>query len=90
MIFDLFVTILAAIAWGFAQLFPDVDAPDVLTQVQNSVAVVTSHMAGLSVWVPLGTVPVAFAVVSAALATALIVRVTRLIVSLFSGGGGAV
>jgi hypothetical protein len=69
-------------------LFPSVDAPGWLSGLSGPLADVTDHMSGFAVWVPFTAAGNVLVFVMAMVGVALIVKLIRLIVSLFTGGGG--
>lgn len=89
MIAEAIIGLIAGLVGAIGSMFPTMESPAFLTTLADKVAVVTDWMAPLGVWVPLGAAGNATQVVLAAAAAAIAIKLIRLVVSLFTGGGGS-
>lgn len=64
-------------------------APGWLTGISGQLATLVQAGASLGVWVPWGVLGTGMAAVASCLGISLTVRVIRIVVSLFTGGGGS-
>lgn len=88
MIFEAIVDVLATFFEWVGGLLPEIDVPSWIGTIASSLATVTGFMAPLGVWVPFSAAQSATLLVVAAVVVALGTKVIRVLVSLFTGGGG--
>lgn len=89
MISEALIGIIAGLVSAIGGMFPTMETPAFLAGLADKVAVVTGWMAPLGVWVPLNAASTATQVVLTAAAAAIAIKLLRLVVSLFTGGGGS-
>lgn len=89
MIIEALISMLAALVSFIGSLFPDIETPGWMTSIAGHVSTVTGLMAPLGNWVPFGAAGNAVALVLVAIGAAAAVRLIRVLVSLFTGGGGS-
>lgn len=84
---------LISIAIGLAHLLVDamgtLDPPGFLTGLAGQMNGLVATGASMGNWVPWSTFGVAVSAVFACFAISFLVRITRILVSLFTGGGGS-
>lgn len=88
MIVEAIVNVLVALVTTIGNLMPNMDAPSFVSSITSSVATVTGAIAPLGTWVPFGAAGQATSLLLSAIGVALIIKVIRIAVSLFTGGGG--
>jgi hypothetical protein len=82
--------VLAAIltfAVGLFPALPDVSAAT--SGIQTAIGTIMGYAASLGVWLPFSTAGAALTIILAVFGVACIIYVVRLVVSLFTGGGGS-
>ena len=89
MIVELIVKAVAALARGLAALLGDLPAPAFLSTALDSVGDLLSNFGGLGAWVPWGFVGDVFTAVMAAMVIGFGIKVVRIVLSLFTAGGGS-
>lgn len=85
--------ILSWLAGLFSALLSWLPAPSVpswVSGITTAVSTVVTYMASMSAWFPVGLLRTILLAWAAAYLVAVAVRLARLVVSLFTGGGGSV
>lgn len=85
--------IIGALAGLFSWLVAHLPAPSVptwLSDIPGYVSTVTAFAGSLSAWIPVGLMATVLAAWGASYVVALIIRVTRMVASFGTGGGGSV
>jgi len=90
MIVQLFVQAMAALFALFLNLLPSWSAPSFLTDLASGLSSIASYTASTSVWIPWQAIAIAIPILVAAAFSALLIKGVRMILSLFTGGGGSV
>lgn len=88
MIVQLFITAILAVFSFLLTLLPSWSAPAFLADMSSAISSVASYTASTSVWIPWSAIGIAVPVLFAAATAALAVKGFRVILSLFTGGGG--
>jgi len=83
------VSVLAGIVSAVGSLFGVFTLPGWFEDLGPMLDEVTGWAAGLGRWVPVASAVNAVSLVGAAIGIALVIRVVRIILSLFTGGGGS-
>lgn len=89
MIVEAFISILVGIADGIFALLGNSAAPSWLTGVGGQLASLVDMSASLGSWVPWPVIAASVAAVGGAYLVSLTVKVVRMLISLFTGGGGS-
>jgi hypothetical protein len=82
------VHVLAGLLSFIGGLFPTVDTSGFVGSVSGAIGSVTGAMAPLGNWIPFSAAAQACGLVLTAIAAALAIKLLRVILSLFTGGGG--
>lgn len=89
MIVELLVKAIAAIGKGLADLLGDLDAPGWLTGVAGDWNTLMGHFGGLGAWIPWSVMQTVVTALFAAVAVSLAIKLTRIVLSFFTAGGGS-
>ncbi|MEV5004018.1 hypothetical protein [Nocardioides sp. LML1-1-1.1] len=89
MIFDAIVTIIAGIARGIASLFGSLPAPTWIGDFGSAWGSFVGLGASLDPWVPWNLLVTVVTAILACVAVSLGVKMVRIVLSLFTGGGGS-
>lgn len=89
MIFELIIGVFCAIGKGIAALFGNLPAPGWLLDAGGLWNQAMQVGAGLDAWIPWPLLVTVTLAVFACLATSFGIKVVRLVLSLFTGGGGS-
>lgn len=89
MITEAIIGVLAGLLTFVIGLFPEVERPDWLDSVVTTIADGLQSASHYGQWIPLGAVGGSIAFVLACFAAAFAIRVVRMALSLFTGGGGS-
>jgi hypothetical protein len=88
-IFELLVTIFVALLELVADLFGDIPAPGWLTGLGDQWADLVGQMGGLGAWIPWALLQTVVMAVLACVAIGFAIKVGRIVLALFTGGGGS-
>lgn len=89
MIVELLFTIFIALVRLAIALIPTGAAPAWFSDVGDAYGVVWSYGSGLSAWLPWSTLAQSLGAMLAAVGIAFGIRVVRVVISFFTGGGGS-
>lgn len=89
MIVQWFVEALAGMFSLVLDLLPSWSAPGFLTALPGQIADIGAYTSGMAAWLPWTAIGTAVPILLAAVAVALAVKGTRMVLSLFTGGGGS-
>lgn len=90
MITEALIGIFAGIATLVGTLLPDFDPPEWLTvTLPNAVGAIAPYLAGANTWLPLDHMGTVLSFVAFVLATALAVKLARIVASFATFGGGS-
>lgn len=89
MLFELVVNVLVGVVGGMFALLGNLPAPGWLTGLVGQLDGLVSAGASMGVWVPWSVMGVVAGAVAACAAISLSVRLFRMLLSLFTGGGGS-
>lgn len=88
MILELLISMLVGLVEALAGLLGSAPAPGWLTGLSGQLSSLVGAGASLGVWVPWSVIGTVLAAIGACLGISLGVRVFRIVLSLFTGGGG--
>jgi hypothetical protein len=89
MIVQWFVQGMASLFASVLGLLPSWSAPSFLTSLSSGLASIAGYTASTSAWIPWQAVAIAVPILVAAASAALLVKGVRMVLSLFTGGGGS-
>lgn len=89
MIVEAFITVAMKVAGFFVGLLGTAQAPSWINSMSGQIADLVNLGSSVGAWVPWSHVGIALAALLAAVAASFLVRVARIAVSLFTGGGGS-
>lgn len=89
MIIEALVTLLRGVVEFLFGLLGDLPAPGWLTDLSGQMSGLVATGASMGVWVPWSVLGAGMAAVGTCLVVSLTVRVVRIVISLFTGGGGS-
>lgn len=89
MIVEAFVRLLVALARGVADLFDSIPLPSFWGNVDGWFASLAATGSGMSQWIPWTVILSGVAFVFACAVASFTIRLVRVFVSLFTGGGGS-
>ena len=89
MIVELIVKAFAALATGIGALLGDADAPGFIANLEGWWSSFMGMLGGLTPWIPWDTAGAVVAAVLLAIGASFVVKVVRIVLSLFTGGGGS-
>lgn len=88
MVVNWFVDVLTSLFSWALTLLPSWSAPGFLDSMNSALASIATATASTSVWIPWSTIAVVVPVLMAACLAALAAKGVRVVLSLFTGGGG--
>lgn len=89
MIIQLLLSVIVGVIKTAISLMPQVAIPDWVVSAGDAVRTVMASAGGFAYWVPLALGVKVAATVMAVLAAGFLIRVGRMILSFFTGGGGS-
>lgn len=81
--------LLSVVASHAISLLPAWTVPDFVSSIPGYVTTLSSYTAGTDAWLPWSTVGVTISAIVAAVTLAVTIHLSRKVLSLFTGGGGA-
>lgn len=89
MIIEALVSMLSALVTSVADMFGSLTLPEWWVSLDGSLSSLGEYAAGYGEWVPVAEAVTALGFVVGALALALTIKLVRIVVSLFTAGGGS-
>lgn len=89
MVTELIIKVIGGFVEFLGSLFPTMDQPGFVTDVAGYLSTIATTMAPLGHWLPFGPMAVAFLFAMASVGIAMAVRITRIIASFLTAGGGS-
>jgi len=82
--------VLTSLIAGFFNLFPTLPSlSGAAANIASALATISAKASQFGAWIPLGQVGNALGLVLAALTASLLIKGVRIVISLFTGGGGS-
>jgi hypothetical protein len=89
MIVEAFLGLLFGLFSFVGDLMPEMEVPAFVGSIAGLVGTITGAMAPLGMWIPFGAAGTATTAVLVAIGVAVAVKIVRIVLSLFTGGGGS-